>query len=95
MMVACGRSGWSGPPLQLTSQSRPPRFVGGRVRDDVASVRLHFADASSETLRPVRGYVLYAAPADRLSAERGVVAAQGLDAEGRVVGEMSFRPPRR
>jgi hypothetical protein len=66
------------------------RFVNGRVREDVKTVRIRFGDGMTVTLRPRRGYVLYALPADRLRGERRAVGAEGLDASGRVVGRRAF-----
>jgi hypothetical protein len=95
VMVSCHGSAWTGPPVQVSSQFMPPRFVGGRVRGDVAAVRIRFADGTTETLQPTRGYVLYAAPLDRLTKATGAIAAEGLDGDGRVVGRVSFEPPPR
>jgi hypothetical protein len=89
--TSCRGSAWTGPPLQLGTNFG--RFLDGRVRDDVETVRLRFADGATETLRPTRGYVLYALPEDRLREARALVAAEGLSAGGRVIGEMSFKPP--
>jgi hypothetical protein len=94
MSLSCGKGTWAGRALQLSSQFLPPRFVGGRVREDVKTVRINFADGDSTTLTPERGYVLWAAPPERLSSDRAAVGAEGLDADGKVVGEMSFKPPR-
>jgi hypothetical protein len=91
--LSCKGAGWTGPPIQVYSQFQPVRFVGGRVRDDVKTVRIHFADRTTVTLQPKRGYVLYAVPAERLTEARRAVAADGLDKTGRVVGQMSFEPP--
>jgi hypothetical protein len=95
VMAYCPPRRWSGPPLQLSSQLRPPRFVSGRVRTDVKKVRIRFADGSSITLRPIRGYVLWAASAKHLREARAAVGADGLRANGSVVGSQSFRPPKK
>src|ERR687896_608179 len=68
------------PTAQLSSQFLPPRFVGGRVSEDVKTVRIRFADGSSTTLTPTRGYVLWAAQAEHLEPEQAAVGAVGLDA---------------
>lgn len=86
-MEGCQARVWSGPPLQLSAD---PNFLSGRVRSDVASVRLHYAGGKTATLLPTRGYVLVTLPAGpKLS------SADGLTKNGRVVGHMSFVPPRR
>ena len=89
----CRVSEWTGPPVQVTSSF--DRFVVGRVRDDVATVRVRFADGSATDLEPTRGYVLYALPAERLGDGQRPVAVEGLDRAGKKVGEMSLLPPSR
>jgi hypothetical protein len=89
--VSCYGREWTGPALQLGSNF-PPHFVSGRVRADVKTVRLRFADGSTEALTPIRGYVLWAAPEERLEPARAVVAAEGLEADGRLVARQSLAP---
>jgi hypothetical protein len=81
--------------LEVGSQFQPPRFIDGRVREDVETVRIRFADGTSETLTPTRGYVLWAAPGERLFAGNAAVSAEGLDEHGNVVDRVSFKPPSR
>jgi hypothetical protein len=95
VMVSCNGPNWTGSALQLSSQFLPPRFIGGRVRPDVKTVRIRFADGSTTTLTPTRGYILWAAPQERLQAATGAVAAEGLRADGTVVARQSFEPPKR
>jgi hypothetical protein len=95
VMVGCAARRWKGQPLQLSSVSFPPRFIGGRVRPDVRTVRIRFADGSSTALRPTRGYVLWAASAKHLTSATAAVGADGLGANETVVGFQSFKPPRR
>jgi hypothetical protein len=64
------------------------------VSEDVKTVRIRFADGSSTTLTPTRGYVLWAAQAEHLEPEQAAVGAVGLDGDGVVVDEVSFRPPK-
>ncbi len=91
--VSCTGRQWTGPPVQVYSQFQPPRFVSGRVRDDVKTVRIRFADGGMTMLKPKRGYVLFAVPAERLTEARAATGADGLDASGRVIGRTSFKPP--
>jgi hypothetical protein len=84
-MEGCQGRKWSGPPLGLSAD---PNFLSGRVRGDVATVRLHYASGPPTTLEPTRGYVLLTIPAGRKP-----VSADGLAKSGRVVGHMSFLPP--
>jgi hypothetical protein len=90
--ISCQGRSWRGPPLQLSTDSTPSLFVSGRVRSDVATVRLRFADGSTSTLRPTRGYVLQAMPPSQLKPGHEVIAADGFARNGRRVGHQSFRP---
>lgn len=94
-MVGCKRPNWTGPPLQLSSQLQPPRFVGGRVRADVKAVRIRFADGTSATLAPTRGYVLWVASKQQLLSETAAILVEGLDGKGNVLGRISLKPPTR
>jgi hypothetical protein len=91
--VGCYARDWRGPALQL-GVNFPPHFVDGRVRPDIKTVRLRFADGSMTTLTPTRGYVLWAAPREHLEQQRSVVAAEGLAADGSVLARQSLRPER-
>jgi hypothetical protein len=84
-MEGCQARKWSGPPLRLSAD---PNFLSGRVRSDVATVRLHYAGGAPSTLRPTRGYVLVTIPSGRK-----LLSADGLAKDGRIVGHMSFLPP--
>jgi hypothetical protein len=90
--VSCQGLTWRGPSLQLSAGWNPPLFVSGRVRNDVASVRLRFADGSTSTLRPTRGYVLQAMAPGHLKPGHEVIAADGFARNGRRVGHESLRP---
>jgi hypothetical protein len=93
-MVGCQGLVWRGQPLQLSTDSSPPLFVSGRVRSDVAAVRLRYADGSTSTVRPKRGYVLVAVSRGHLQPGHEVIAADGYARGGRRVGHESFRPGR-
>jgi hypothetical protein len=92
--IRCQGRTWRGPPLQLSAGWNPPLFVSGRVRSDIATVRLRFADGSMSTVRPTRGYVLQAMPPGQLRPAHEVIAADGFARDGRKVGHQSFRPGR-
>jgi hypothetical protein len=81
VMTICERPRWRDGPLELSGETP---FISGRVRADVKLVRMHFADGSTRTVKPRRGYVL-------VSSASELVAAVGLDAGGTVVGR--FSPP--
>lgn len=82
VMTMCERPTWRQGPLELSGGTP---FISGRVREDVKLVRMRFADGSSTTTRPRRGYVLVVSVSK-------LVAAEGLGADGRVVGRFSFKP---
>jgi hypothetical protein len=87
--VDCQRPTWSGSPLRVGTSWSPPRFVSGRVRSDVKTVRIRLADGSAVTLTPTRGHVLWAVPREG----REPVSIAGLDADGTVIGRQSLQPP--
>jgi hypothetical protein len=88
-MVSCNGPTWTGPPLALGTNGAPMQFVQGRVRPDVATVRLEFANGTSMKAKPVRGFVLVAVPQSH-----HVVSVSGYNRAGRKVGFESFRPHR-
>lgn len=90
--IHCMERVWTGDALQLSSLSRPPVFVAGRVRQDVATVRVRFADGSTAKVTPTRGYVLWAASAEQLAPGHEAVTAEGLDERGGVIGEVNLSP---
>jgi hypothetical protein len=92
MGVSCRGPIWTGPPLQVSS-SFPPHFVEGRVRADVKTVRIRFADGSATDVTPTRGYVLWAAPAANLKAAQRATEAIGLRADGSEVARQSLFQP--
>jgi hypothetical protein len=95
--IQCHWQSFARSPVQVNNGWRGRRrFVNGRVRDDVKSVRIRFADGETVVVKPRRGYVLYALPADRFTGmqARRAVGADGLDASGRVVATVSFPRPR-
>jgi hypothetical protein len=83
----CAGRVWRGAPLQL---GRAAEFVYGRVRPDVATVVLRFADGRRVTVAPREAFVLYAAPRGQLAPGHQVVAALARDAGGAKVGTERF-----
>jgi hypothetical protein len=92
-MVSCAGRTWRGPPLQLTGSNAG--FVAGRVRGDVATVVVRFADGGHATVAPTDGFVLYTIPRRRLTRGHQAIAAVGRDAAGATVGTQPFPPPPR
>jgi hypothetical protein len=84
----CAGPAWQGAPLQVATWGHPAQFVYGRVRPDVATVVLRFADGRQVSVAPREGFVLYAVPRERLAPGHQVVAAVGRDAAGATVGTM-------
>ena len=85
VMEGCHARAWTGPPVQLGPDLN---FVSGRVRSDVAEVRLRFETGPTATLQPTRGYVLGVLPTGRR-----LVSVEGLARDGHVVGRQRFPPP--
>jgi hypothetical protein len=84
-MEGCQGRTWTGPALGLSTDMN---FLSGRVRSDIARVRLHYAGGGQATLQPTRGYVLFTLPTGRR-----IASADGLAKSGRVVAHMAFPPP--
>ena len=87
--TTCQEPTWNQSPLQVGTSWSPPRFVTGRVRSDVKTVRIRLADGSAVTLTPTRGHILWAVP----SKGREPVSIAGLDDDGTVIGRRSLQPP--
>ena len=87
--MRCFGSTWTGAALQLGS-SFPPHFVDGRVRSDVKTVRIRFADGSSTDVTPTRGYVLWAAPEANLEPDKRATEVIGFRAAGSEVARESL-----
>jgi hypothetical protein len=89
--VNCQRPRWNGSPVQAGTSWSPPRFVTGRVRSDVKTVRIRLADGSAVTLIPTRGLILWAVPSEG----REPVSIVGLNEDRTVLGSQSLLPPER
>jgi hypothetical protein len=90
----CMPARWRGSPIQLSGGGTPGIFAG-RVRADVATVELRFADGAQATIKPTDGFILYAAPKDHLAVGHELSAATARNATGKVIGTESFKQPRR
>jgi hypothetical protein len=88
----CFARTWTGAALRL-STSFPPHFVEGRVRSDVKTVRIRFADGTSTDVTPTRGYVLWAAPKENLDHARRATEVVGLRADGSEIARQSLEGP--
>jgi hypothetical protein len=89
----CAGPTWQGPAVQLGAESNPAEFVDGRVRADVTSVVLRFADGDHATVAPTEGFVLYTVPRRHLAPGHQVVAAVGRNAAGAKIGTEPFPTP--
>jgi hypothetical protein len=92
--VQCHGPVWSGPLVQLGMGWSPPRFISGRVHDDVKAVRIRFGDGSATRLVPTRGYILWAVPEKYFEPARAPIAAEGLGANNAVIARQRLGPPR-
>jgi hypothetical protein len=59
MTVSCRPATWQGDAVQLGVMSK---FLAGRVRPDVKTVRLEYTHGAKTIIHPTRGYVLVAIP---------------------------------
>jgi len=89
--VNCNRPTWADGALEVSS-GFPPHFVEGRVRPDVKTVRIRFADGSSTDVTPTRGYVLWAAPEANLGQAKRAIEVVGLRGDGSEVARRSLEP---
>jgi hypothetical protein len=95
VMEGCHSTTWQGPPVQLETSSFPVIFIDGRVRNDVARVRIVFADGSTTTIAPTRGYVLAVLDRAHQTFARRPVRFVGLGDSGAVLGTQKLpRPPK-
>jgi hypothetical protein len=95
VMTNCMDFTGRGSPLQLGTDGNPTQFVLGRVRSDVATVELRFADGARAKAEPTQGFVLYAVSRTHLAKGHELVGAVAHGADGKSLGSESFRPPRR
>jgi hypothetical protein len=95
VMVSCQGRVWHGQPLQIGTSGSPAEFIQGRVRPDVKSLRLNFADGSTTTVKPNDGFVLAAVSRRHLTADAKVTSIDGFNSAHRRVGHESFQPSRR
>jgi hypothetical protein len=87
--TSCHEPTWNGSALQVGTSWSPPRFVSGRVRSDVKTVRILLADGTAVTLTPTRGHILWAVPREG----REPVSIVGLAEDGIVLARQSLQPP--
>jgi hypothetical protein len=78
-------------PFDLHAGGTPTMFIGGRVRTDIQTVRVEFADGTHRDLRPTRGYVLYAVPENRLAPARAPIRVEARNADGQVLQTLHLR----
>jgi hypothetical protein len=93
--VNCHGPTWSGRALELSWDYSPTHFISGRVRPDIKTVRIRFADGTASTLRPKSGYILWAASKRQLEPTAAATMVEGLRANGTVVARQSLALPRK
>jgi hypothetical protein len=91
MTVNCSEPTRDGRALLLESSGSPTQFLMGRVRGDVATIEVRFADGARATIAPTRGFVLYGVPAGHVRRGHELTEAVARDAGGRSIGSQSFR----
>ena len=89
----CAGPTWRAQPLQLGTENNPPEFVYGRVRADITTVVIRFADGGHAAVAPTHGFVLYTVPRRHLAPGHQVVAVVGRNAAGATVGREPFPTP--
>jgi hypothetical protein len=93
VMLSCQGPAWHGQPLQLGTSGSPAEVIWGRVRPDVALVRLNFARGSALTVKPTEGMILTFVPQGHLAPGSQLVSVDGFNKAQRRVGTESLRPP--
>lgn len=93
VMEGCHSTTWQGPPVQLETSSFPVIFIDGRVRNDVARVRIVFADGSTTTIAPTRGYILAALDHTHQSFARRPIRFIGLSSTGTALSTQKLPSP--
>lgn len=88
-MDDCAVSAANGPALSL-SGGGPSAIWEGRVRSDVTTVELRFADGSNTQIKPTDGFILYALTRSQLSGG-GLTEAIARNAAGKALGHESFK----
>ena len=89
----CFAGTWHGSPLQLGTEPLPPIFIDGRVRPDVAAVRVIYADGTSSVIHPFDGYVLETIDAHHRTTATRPVRFIALSSTGAVLGTEKLPPP--
>jgi len=90
---SCVPKDWQKMPLRLGTLPDPAVFVYGRVRGDIATLVLEFADGSEQEITPQqRGYVLHVLPEAQRRKGHELIAITGRAANGEVVARQSLKP---
>jgi hypothetical protein len=90
---SCIGAKWTFAPLRVGPIPDPPVFVYGRVRDDIKTLTLRYADGRSDELTPrEQGYVLSVIPERQRQAGHRLVEIIGRGGDGHVVAREAFTP---
>ena len=65
-MISCTEPDWKRYPVMLNTYGNPGEFVMGQVRRDLVRIEIGYADGTTTTVAPTRGYVLYEIPAEHI-----------------------------
>jgi hypothetical protein len=91
--VGCMGPAWRGSTIQLGGGGASGIW-NGRVRPDVATVELRFADGHTTTIKPIQGFILYAEPKTQTELGHGMIEAIARDASGKEVGDEKLTAPK-
>lgn len=90
-MGGCVGKDWGKAPVRVGPLLDPPVFVYGNVREDVARIRLVYADGDEQQIEPgAYGYVLYVIPPEHRNEATRFVEVVGLDQQGGVIDRQRF-----
>lgn len=90
---SCVPKDWQKIPLRLATLPDPAVFVYGRVRGDITTLILEFADGSEQEIAPQeRGYVLHVLPEAQRRNGHELIAIIGRAGNGEVVARQSLKP---
>lgn len=67
------------------------RFFAGEVTPSVASATLTYPDGSTDTVKAIDGFFLYAIPAGKLGTDGGFITARSYDANGKQRESRGFK----
>lgn len=90
---SCIPKDWRLAPVRLATLPTPAVFIVGRVRSDITTLVLEFADGTEQTIAPrQRGYVLHVVPDHQRRPGHDLLAITGRGENGEVVARQVMKP---